>query len=170
MLIVFSSLTCACYSQSQGLRVGPTFGLGESMFQPQSRFDQQPRLGLSGGIVATDQLLPFFGLETDILLTSKGTILHGTQQNGTDLLGNPVLYKYHETYDLLYAEIPFLLKASVGAGGFHFKAFAGPALNYNLAAWQSRVYDDQTYNASNGFSRNAPNIAVTELTAVYDWI
>ena len=155
------------FSQSPGLRVGPMFGLGPSLFQPYGRFDQQPKLGFSGGIAATDQVVSFFGLETDFLISSKGSIIHGMRQDGTDLLGNPLYYKYQDSYGLLYAEIPFLLKASLGLGAIHVKAFGGPALNYTLYATQTRTYEDANYNASNGFRKNPPDIAITELNAIY---
>jgi hypothetical protein len=169
LLVLVSALGTLqnCYSQSPGLRVGPLFGFGQSQFEPYGRFDQQPKLGFSGGIAATDQVFRFFGLETDFLLVNNGSVINGVRQDGSDLLGNPLFYKYHDSYNLFYAQIPFLLKASIGLGNVHLKVFGGPAFNYTLYASERRTYDDTGYDASNGFKRTPPDIAVTVLDAIY---
>jgi hypothetical protein len=145
----------------KGFYVGGILGIGQSSFASSSLENQSNKLFLGGGIRGIYQFNNYFGLEADGIITSKGTKATGTTSGS--LVGGPE--NFEETYDLLYAEIPFLARIRVGAGDFYFKAFAGPSLNFNIDSRYSIDFE----NSNNKDISNAKvnGIKVMETALVY---
>jgi hypothetical protein len=162
-LLVFSSLA---FSQTEGVRIGPRFGIGESAFLPLPGLKQRPTLAWDAGVSFSNQFNSSLGLQTDFLFCSRGAEVSSEYSTNSDQSASA--QSFTESYKLVYAQIPVLLKLSIGEGSFHFKAFGGPALDVNLSMnKQERIYSDQTYNAKNGFNVSPTGIEMGELSAVY---
>jgi len=155
-------------AQTPGFRYGGHFGLGESGFNSLGAgISQQGKLNLYAGIAASEQFTNHFGLDADALFVSKGERLSG-ETTDTDVLGNTKTYTYNDNYHLFYAELPLLLKLSIGWNNFFLKGFAGPSINFNLMALQSRTYQDANYDANHGYlDARMNNINVMELAGVF---
>jgi hypothetical protein len=106
-----------------------------------------------------------FGLTGNILYISKGSRTSGTERV-TGFLGHKD-YTYEENFSLSYIEIPLLAKLSLGAGSFHLKGFAGPAISFSMSGKHDRVYDDTDYNEDNGFTgRDIPGLNLMEYSGI----
>jgi hypothetical protein len=160
--MIFSGL-----AQSPGFRFGPRFGAGSSDFVSDPQLLQQNKVVLDAGISTCEQFNQYVGLETDFLFSKRGAYVLGTRQDGQDLFGNPSMYTYRDDYDLNYAQIPMLLKLSIGPGNFHFKVFGGPAMSFNLYSSQVRSYDNQDYAGTHDFMKARNDFNAVEYAAVY---
>jgi hypothetical protein len=156
-----------CLCQSPGLRIGPTFGLSQSMFAPIPGVTQEPKPAFSGGLSFSDQLNRNIGFETEVLFSNRGSLIQGTKTDGADLFGNPINYTYTDNYRLFYTDIPLLLKLSLGIGNLHFKVLGGVSANFNMFSSDTRTYDNPDYNASHGYHAPLNHVQFFQLAAVY---
>ena len=139
----------------RGFHIGGRFGLGESSIAG-TALNVRPKMTLSGGIVSNYQFNNYIGLNADFLLTSTGAGASGIERAEGLLSDN--YYSYQERFDLLNVEVPVSAQASYWFGDFMVKAFAGPAMNFNLLAMQSRAYDDPNYQSNDFMNRRLDNI------------
>lgn len=139
----------------EGFHVGGRFGLGESSVAG-TDLNMQPKMTISGGIVSNYQFNNYIGLNADFLLASTGARASGSERAAGLLSDN--YYAYQERYDLLNVEVPVSAQASYWFGDFMVKAFAGPAMNFNLLAVQSRAYEDPNYKSNDFMNRRLGNI------------
>jgi hypothetical protein len=77
-------------------------------------------------------------------------------------------YAYERTFAMYYAEIPIVAKITLGNDNFYMSLFAGPSINFKLAALDTKQYtSDDNYNNNNGYTRKTlPGINVTEITGI----
>jgi hypothetical protein len=137
---------CAFAQDVQGFHIGGRFGLGESSLSG-TGLNVRPKLAISGGIATNYQFTNIVGLNADFLLTSTGARASGSTRTST-LFGAEKSYTYQEKYDLVNIEVPLSLQAGYWFGDFMLKAFAGPAMNFNLMALHTRAYDDPAYQSN----------------------
>lgn len=161
--LVGSIISFNLFAQSEGLRYGARFGIGESRFTKESLSAQQGKLSFNTGLAANYQFFENFGLTLDALFVSKGTKAQGSVTRST-FTGTREI-QFEETYRMFYAEIPLMAKASVGFNNFYLKAFAGPSLNFNLLSTYSRDYDDP--DETDISDEQMKNLEVMEQTIVY---
>jgi hypothetical protein len=160
LLISFISSSFFVLGQSQGLRIGTHFGIGEARIKDASIQNQTGKLCLQAGFALTYQFTENFGLYGNMLLTSKGAHASGFTRE-TGFLGSTD-YPYKQNFALYYAEFPIMAKIGAGINDFYFKAFAGPSINFNIYGKEDKEYEDHNYNDQNGFV----NREITDLNLV----
>lgn len=144
-------LALASFGQvTHGFHYGVRLGIGESYLRINNTEGLDTKLLLSGGLSANYQFNRFLGLSADFLITGKGGQRYGTTIENTTL--GRRYYDYTETYRLNYVEIPLMAKLSIPLGGeFAIHAYTGPSLNFFFSGWQDREYNNNDYNAQNGY-------------------
>jgi len=164
LLVALPLLYTTAIAQTPGFRSGLIFGIGQATIKNSSIDNQTGKLAFLAGFGLNYQFTKYFGLYGNILFVSKGTSFTGAD-GGNGITGsNP----YKQTVSLGYIEIPVMPKLSVGIDNFHFKAFAGPSMNFNLYGKETKTYNDPNYNQNNGYRwQNVPNLSVVEYSFVY---
>jgi len=139
------------HAQVQGFHIGGRLGLGESMMTGSGLQNAKPRLALSGGIATNYQFNKWLGVNADFLLSSLGARASGTTRDKS-IIGTDDYYSYNERYNLVNAEVPVTAQINIWLNEDLFlKGYAGPAVNFNLMATQTRQYDNDTYNNEHGY-------------------
>lgn len=149
LIIALLLSSCRIFSQIEGLHVGGRFGLGESSMTGGGIQNANRKLAISGGIAANYQFTKMIGLNADFLLTSVGAKANGYTTDGS-VFGEQ-RYMYKERFDLVNVEVPVTGQLMFWMGDLFFKAYSGPGMNFNLMAVQTRDYENENYNNSNGF-------------------
>lgn len=149
---IIAAILFSCFTKAQveGFHVGGRLGLGESTMTG-SGMNVESRLAVAGGVTANYQFTNYFGLNADFLLTSTGAKAKGTART-PGLFGTESDYSYNERFDLLNAEVPLMAQLSASFGNFITRIYAGPAMNVNLLATHSRIYDNNDYNNDHGIT------------------
>lgn len=154
-------------AQPTGFRYGTRLGLGQSTIRSDGVSNLKEKLLVAGGLTANYQILNFIGINGDVMAIFKGAQAEGVE-TVKDFFENEKSYKYNTKYDLIYAELPLMLKLSKGIGNVYFKIFAGPGINFKLAAMETREYADEEYQAQHGyFNRNIEDTEVISYSANY---
>jgi hypothetical protein len=168
IFILFFSIQVStlCFSQSDGFRMGAHFGMGQATIKEANISRQTGKLALQAGLSMNYQFFKNFGLNSNILFTSKGSRSSGSE-TVYGFFGSKE-YTYEEDYSLYYVEIPLMPKLSLGGEKFFVKVFAGPSLNFNLYGKQDKVFDDANYHEQNGFTnREIKGLNLLEYSLVY---
>lgn len=152
------SFIFAAHAQ-KGFYYGGLLGIGQSSFRNSSIDNQSNMLLLSGGVTASYHFNSYVGLSVNGLVTSKGTKATGTVPA---TLFNPA-EDYEIKYNLLYAEIPLLVKLRYGKDGFYGKLFGGPSFNFNLNGTYDIDYKNSTNKDMTGQKINNLNVMETSL-------
>lgn len=155
-------------AQESGFHYGGRFGIGESSMTINGKSGMSSKLSFSGGVATCYQFNSIVGITADFLFTSKGAKAKGSVTQN-DLFGNPRSYAYSEQFNLFYAELPVAAKLSIPLrDDFFIKGFAGPSMNFKLLGMETREYDDESFNANNGYyGRELKNLETIEYSIVY---
>ncbi len=152
--------------QAQSMKLGSRFTIGQSEFKGKDFDGKRPGLLLGIGGSADYSFNKWFGLMGDVMFMSKAVKQKGSVPGG--IFGDPDRYTYTEKYQFFQAEIPLMAKLRIGNEKFALRAFAGPVFGFNLMSVHSRIYDDESYNNSNGYSnRNMNDMNIFENGLVY---
>lgn len=151
-LLWFISVLFSVYAQAQpmnGFHAGARFAIGESTITG-SGLNVRPKLAVAAGVASNYQFNRYLSLNADFLLALTGAQFSGsTKLQG--FFGTEQHYNYMEQYDLVNVEVPVSGQVGYWFGNFLVKAMAGPAVNFNLLALQSRAYEDTDYNNNYGY-------------------
>jgi hypothetical protein len=166
ILFFLFQLSPLCFSQSNGLRIGASLGVGEATIKKTDISNQTGKLAFQGGLALNYQFIKNFGLYGNILYATKGSRSSGTERV-SGFFGTTD-YKFEEKYVLDYIEVPVMPKLSFGGEKFYIKIFAGPSLNFNLSGKQNKQYEDASYNQDNGYGfRKITGLQLVEYALVY---
>jgi hypothetical protein len=150
-----------CFSQTKGFRYGVHFGAGLAKIKNPLIQDQSGRPLFAAGFISAYQINKNVGIVAELLLTSKGSTGTGSLKHCC------ASYPYEEKYKLYYAEVPVMLKGSIGLSDLHIKFFSGPSVNFNLKGTQTKIFEDTAFNNYNGFKeRKIPNLNFME----FSWV
>jgi hypothetical protein len=153
------------YSQSEGLRIGATGGIGQSKIHNSSLPDNS-KLSALGGISYSYQFNKFLGLYGNVLYVSKGAKIDSYDR--INWFFGYTDYSYHRKISISTIEIPIMPKISYGFNKFYFKGFIGPSFNFILSAKDEKTYDDSSYNKDNGYSKkDLTGASVMEFSLVF---
>lgn len=165
ILLVCSALSSMVLAQEQGFYYGARFGLGESTLKTDALQEANSKLLWTAGAATAYQFTNSIGLTADFMLTGKGAKGAGvTEESG---LTGSTEYSYTEKVNLLYLDVPVLLKLSVGVQKLNFRAFGGPSLNFAFGGIHERTYENANYNQDNGFSREISTLETLDKGMVY---
>lgn len=104
---------------------GVKAGLAYANIRGHDVYDQNFRMGFSGGVFLTYGFGSSFAVQPEVLFVRKGSKY--SNGSGSDA--------YRETLTLDYLEVPVLLKFELlAAKSFRFHFFAGPSLAFKLRA------------------------------------
>lgn len=148
----------------RGFYIGGRFGLGGSSLSG-TGLAVQPKMTVSGGLVSNYQFNNYIGLNANFFLTSAGARASGARREPGLLSDN--YYTYQERFDLLNVELPVSAQASYWFRDFMVKAFAGPAMNFNLLAVHSRSYDDPNYKSNDYMFRRLDNMNIVSYNMMF---
>lgn len=150
-----------------GFRLGARFGLGEGKIKSDALKDTRGRLMVSGGIASSYRFNKLLSLNADFLLTSIGVKTSGYTRS-SNILGQQREYVYDDRFDFLLAELPVTAQLTARSGNFFMKGYAGPSVNFNLIAVETREYDDNNYNTEYGYrSRQLQDVNTVSYSVVY---
>jgi hypothetical protein len=152
-LITVFLLACSILMRAQisGFHIGGRLGLGESMMSGAALQNAKPKLAVTGGIASNYQFNKWFGINADFLLSSLGVRASGSTRDKS-IIGTDDYYSYNERYNLVNAEVPLTAQVNIWLSeDFFLKGYAGPAVNFNLMALQTRQYDNDNYNNEHGY-------------------
>lgn len=147
--LIFVILTASTFAQDKGFYYGTRFSLGESDLSGGNLASTTGKLFWQAGAASAYQFTENIGLTADFLISGKGTKNSGTHTSAS-VLGNTER-KYDEKISLLTGDVPITLKLSANVEKLYFKAYAGPNINFQLAALHTIQYEDENYNEDNGF-------------------
>lgn len=137
----------------KGFHHGFRVGIGESILRVDQTTGENSKLFLTGGLSTNYQFNRFIGLSADFLVAGKGGTINGvTTESGT--FGSRS-YTFTDEFKLNYVDIPLMAKLSIPLGDeFSLRAYTGPSFNFLISAYQTREYDDPSYNDGHGFRNN----------------
>lgn len=175
LCLALLSIGVSAHAQSelQGFHYGAKAGIGESTFKSTGLTDITGRLLVMGGFTASYHFNSYFGLSAEFLATSKAS--NNRDKTFEPNSGGPIIgggggtdYYYTDRFRTIDIEIPILPRLTIGKNGFYFQAFAGPSINFNVLGVTLRTYEDQNYNANNGYAeQQMTNLATSSFSAVY---
>lgn len=165
IFILICLLSISASAQEKGFYYGARFGLGEASLKSDAFDETNSKLLWTLGGATAYQFTKNVGLSADFLVTGKGTKASGvTEESG---ITGTTDYPYNGKVNLVYLDVPLLLKFSIGIQKVHFRAFAGPSLNFAFGGLYERTYENANYNENNGFSREISTLETIDNALVY---
>lgn len=173
MAMCLVAATATAQSELIGFHYGAKAGIGESTFKSDGLSEVTGRLLVMGGFSASYNFNSYFGLSAEFLATSKAS--NNRDKTFVQNPGGPIIgpgsgtdYYYTDRFRTIDIEIPLLPRFTLGKNGFYFQAFAGPSINFNVLGLTSRTYENENYNANNGYPEQPmTNLNTSSFSAVY---
>ncbi len=150
-LLIFSLIIWAhTNAQEPGYYFGPRLAMGQCQFTGLSGFYNG--FGMQVGLSSSRQFTEEFALQ----FTPYIGMYNGARQNGegdgVHANGTRKILLYRDNYNIYSVEFPLMVKFSGGFGRANFSIFGGPSLGYIMGGTRSKQYQDESYNAINGYS------------------
>lgn len=136
IIVLFLNIT-SLSAQDATFKYGPRFLIGSSNFDAGNLPGDFGKLMIAGGAQGVYSFNPYISLGAEGLLTVKGSRGKTTETNSGPFGGSST---FIEKYQLIYAEIPIILKLSIPLGNLNPKVFAGISNNFMIAAQYSKTY------------------------------
>lgn len=137
IMSVLFLISISLSAQETNFKYGPRFLIGSSNFDTGNLPGDFGKLMISGGAQGVYSFNPYVAIAAEGLLTAKGSRGKTTESNGGPFGGTST---FIEKYQLIYAEIPLLLKISIPFGNLSPKVVAGISNNFMVAAEYSKTY------------------------------
>lgn len=141
----------ALNAQETGFGYGGILGIGQANIRTDGLSSPQPKISFTGGVTTSYKFNKNLGLGLDITGVTKGAKVSGSEKAGFP----SQTYNYQETYTMLDLDIPVVLRAYIGSDNLNLNIMGGAGMNFNLLAFSSRVYEDASYDADNGYRERA---------------
>lgn len=158
--LVAAAMICAARMNAQTggkFGYGTKFGIGQSNLRV-GGYDPESNLMFTVGMATSYKFTDHLGVSLDVMGTSKGAKIRGTEPGG---IGYPE-HKYTDKYNFVDIEIPVMVKAYLGGEKLSFNFMFGGAINFNLLALESRTFDDGDWNNQYGTDpKQMPGIKTT---------
>lgn len=169
-LLLFIVVCNYSVAQESGFNYGTRLAIGEATLSDVKLNDVSSKLFIGGGIGTEYRFNSVFSVLGDFLITKKGGKGKGVSTSSSSGIfgGSTVKYTYEEEVDILDVEIPIMLRLGYGTNDFSIGVFAGPGMNFNLVGVSSRVYDNDSFNESNGYTaKELEKKEITEFGLTY---
>ena len=153
-----------CKAQSTGFGMGSVVGIGQVNMTAPGLGTVNPKIQYTVGATSMYKFNKMFGVGIDIVGTSKGGFVNGSENAGLP----SQTYKFKETYSMIDVEVPVIAQLYLGNDKLSFNALAGAGMNFNIYAASKRVYEDENRNSNYGYSgKGLNNINPTNLSYTF---
>lgn len=149
--VFFLLLSATALAQTPSFCFGPRAALGSSQYVD---LPASCRSGVSMqvGINACWQFTNFFALEFSPTATVYGGQIEMSTSDGVDSRGMARIFPYRDIYHIYSMEFAAFAKWSIGGPSVRSHFFFGPGVGLTMGGTHSKRYEDEAYNADNGYS------------------
>jgi Outer membrane protein beta-barrel domain len=161
-IVFFIFITPNIFSQTIGIKAGLNLSKITTAYEPDLNgvFNYKP--GIHAGLTTNFTFSEVFGLETGVILSSKGTKYYERIEYFDPFTFTTSIVELNETTSLLYLDIPLTIKATSQIGKLKIFTTFGPYIGFGLSGKDKIEFtgsginekDERTIKWGTGFSND----------------